>query len=328
MDMKKIIYNVLSCPIKFYRNIYIPEFSHVGEPPKEWITDFDEASDLIYNYLNDNSPCLIGRFGSVEFMCMENFMKKKHPFWFLRNYFPFWVDSSITRSMKENAGFFTDESYRGYSKFADLYFESGKQVDVLACWFKNQQYIEKDMNYKLCWILSIEPYWSKKPWSRALQGKKVLIVHPFAESIEYQYKKRELLFSNPNVLPEFASLTVIKAIQSIGGKADGFKDWFDALDHMKRQIEKVDYDIALIGCGAYGLPLAAHCKLQGKKVVHLGGALQLLFGIRGARWENDYPKHGRIGTDYPCLLSNPNWIRPLENEKCKNYQKVEGGCYW
>ena len=29
--MKKTIYYVLSCPIKFYRDIYIPEFSHVGE---------------------------------------------------------------------------------------------------------------------------------------------------------------------------------------------------------------------------------------------------------------------------------------------------------
>lgn len=46
-------------------------------------------------------------------------------------------------------------------------------------------------------------------------------------------------------------------------------------------MDKIDYDICLIGCGAYGFPLAAHAKRKGKKAVHLGGALQLLFGIKG-----------------------------------------------
>lgn len=54
---------------------------------------------------------------------------------------------------------------------------------------------------------------------------------------------------------------------------------------MKDEIDKRDYDIALIGCGAYGFPLAAHIKRSGKKAVHLGGALQLLFGIK----ESDGP---------------------------------------
>lgn len=49
---------------------------------------------------------------------------------------------------------------------------------------------------------------------------------------------------------------------------------------MKDEIDKQDYDIALIGCGAYGFPLAAHIKRSGKKAIHLGGALQLLFGIK------------------------------------------------
>ena len=264
----------------------------------------------------------------TEFMCMINFMKHKHPFWFIRSFLPFWVNSSIIQSMKENAGFFSPNRYEGFCDFSDLYFNSGKQVDILACWFKNLDYIKDEMNYKICWLLSIEPYWAKNPWTRILKGKKILVVHPFAKSIESQYKKRKVLFDNPDVLPEFASLTVIKAIQSLGGENNGFNDWFEALHYMERQIDKVDYEIALIGCGAYGLPLAAHCKQKGKKAVHLGGALQLLFGIRGARWENDYPKHGRKGTNYSKLLANPNWIRPLETEKSKNFQKVEGGCYW
>ena len=41
-----------------------------------------------------------------------------------------------------------------------------------------------------------------------------------------------------------------------------------------------NFDIALIGCGAYGFPLAAFVKGIGKKAVHIGGPLQLFFGIK------------------------------------------------
>ena len=100
-----------------------------------------------------------------------------------------------------------------------------------------------------------------------------------------QYKKRTLLFKT-NRLPSF-DLKTVKAVQSIAGNKTAFKDWFDALDYMKSQIDSIDYDVCLIGAGAYGFPLAAHVKRSGKKAIHIGGSLQLLFGIRGKRWEKD-----------------------------------------
>lgn len=326
---KIIVYKILTFPLAWYRNKYFPSYAHVGWPPEEWVRDYDEASQLIYDLLNKNEPCVIGRFGAVEFLCMENFMKHRHPFSFMRSILPFWVDTSIIRSMKENAGFFTTRGgYSAYSKFADLLYDSAKEVDVLACWFKNQELVEKEMNYKICWLLSIEPWWQRNPWTRYLKGKKVLVVHPFAESIKAQYQKRDKLFENPDVLPEFASLTIIKSVQSLGGVKNGFKDWFEALHSMEEQIDQVDYDVALIGCGAYGMPLAAHCKRQGKKAIHLGGALQLLFGIKGNRWESSTYGRNWPGVNYPELLNNPNWVRPMEIEKPRNANKVEGACYW
>lgn len=92
----------------------------------------------------------------------------------------------------------------------------------------------------------------------ALAGKRVLVVHPFKKSILHQYERREKLFSNPNMLPQF-DLQVIPAVQSLGGTSI-YKNWFEALNAMKQEIDKADYDIALIGAGAYGFPLAAHVK--------------------------------------------------------------------
>ena len=68
-----------------------------------------------------------------------------------------------------------------------------------------------------------------------LKGKKVLVVHPFVESIKYQYENnREHLFENPDVLPEFKELILVKAVQTQADAKDSrFKDWFEALQYMK-----------------------------------------------------------------------------------------------
>ncbi len=62
-------------------------------------------------------------------------------------------------------------------------------------------------------------------------------------------------------------------MQGIGGVCnEGFKDWFDAFEYMKAEINKSNYDICILGCGAYGFPLAAHVKRMGKKAIHMGGS--------------------------------------------------------
>ena len=100
---------------------------------------------------------------------------------------------------------------------------------------------------------------------------------------------------------------------------------------MKDEIDKQDYDIALIGCGAYGFPLAAHIKRSGKKAIHLGGALQLLFGIKGKRWTN--PTYGMkslpfITENYYNNMLNDFWTSPAKTEKPLNANNVVGDCFW
>ena len=93
----------------------------------------------------------------------------------------------------------------------------------------------------------------------------------------------------------------------------------DNMELMKRYPDKY-FDIAIIGCGAYGFPLASFIKNLGKQAIHLGGVTQLLFGIKGKRWEEW--KH------YTELRKNngENWI--FANEIPEDYKKIEGGCYW
>lgn len=298
------------------------------------ITNPDEVSEVIYQLLETKKPCMIARFGSTELYALTNYLgiiAPNHSIWkyIQGKQSEWWWEDNVKKQMTECSGFFpsTDENLM---RFGGLMVEDSKEVDILGSWLSNESYIIDKYKLKLQKIslLFLEPYWANNPWSRILEGKNVLVIHPFAPLIEEQYSgKRALLFNNKNVLPKF-NLKTIQAVQSLGGDCE-FNDWFEALDNMKAQMDQTDYDIALIGCGAYGFPLAAHAKRMGKQAIHLGGALQLLFGIRGKRWDNpDYgiQEFGKQNT-YKKLF-NKEWIYPPADFVPKNAQKVENACYW
>lgn len=208
-------------------------------------------------------------------------------------------------------------------RFTEMMLNYSGEVDYLATNLQAMEsyFIRKYMrkNVVLAEFRAFEPWYENTTWTCALKGKKVLVIHPFVETIEKQYKRRKQIFDNENMLPNF-DLILQKAIQtSAGEKENRFKTWFEALDYMYDEAMKKDFDIALLGCGAYGFPLAAKLKKSGKQAIHMGGMLQILFGIKGKRWDDD-----RI----VAPLYNEFWVRPDEKEKPQNSNIVEGGCYW
>ncbi len=222
-----------------------------------------------------------------------------------------------------NSGFFPNSILEG-EKFARLALEDAGEIDILGSYVQREYYVREIT--KKAKKVNLNGYYApflwNNPWTKELEGKKVLVIHPFAETIKKQYKKREHLFKNPDVLPKFDELIVIKAVQSIAGNYEdtGFKDWFEALEYMKNQMDRVDYDVAIIGCGAYGMSLAAHAKRRGKIAVHMAGWTQMLFGIYGKRWIEDQPQFKEF--------INEHWTRPDAEERPRSAEKVEGGCYW
>ena len=220
-----------------------------------------------------------------------------------------------------NAGIFpvTDA---GLFDFAAVYEHSLESIDLLGFWQTDYQaalVAGLDPAPLLCPLSALEPFRQADPWSFFLAGRRVLVVHPFALSIESQYRIHgSNLFVDERVLPDF-SLQVIKSPCTHAPQTDGFKSWNEALDALLARVLEHSFDVALIGCGAYGLPLAAAIKKAGRSAIHLGGALQLLFGIRGRRWDCD-----------PAILSliNDRWVRPDASETPPMANLIEGGCYW
>lgn len=314
--------------IKAIKKIYTKLFVNINISKPISIDDPNKVSQIIYERLMSDKPCMVARFGSTELNMVVNYLgiikKEKSFLKFIQgNSLPWWWEQKRMLQMQDWSGFFppTEEKI---TRFCELTLADLKEVDVLGSWLENEHFFLDKMKCELVQREIQNPFFAKLPWTKALEGKKVLVVHPFAELIEHQYTNcRKKLFKNLDMLPKF-ELQTIKAIQTLGGKHEVFKDWFEALEWMKNEIDKCDYDICLIGAGAYGFPLAAHVKRKGKKAVHLGGSLQLLFGIKGNRWEN--PNYNK---DYNYVaLMNQHWVKPGESFRPENAESVEGACYW
>lgn len=295
------------------------------------------VSSVIYQKLISPEPCMIARYGATELWCLTNYLSIKEGYrtsklidFIKGDVEPWWWMPQRLQNMQNNSGFFPiDEDL--IERYCELLLEDTKELDILASWLHKEHFLEDNLkNVTKIFLPYLEPYYSNNPWSYALAGKKVLVIHPFNTQIEHQYySSHRNLFQDIRVLPDFELFT-IKAVQSLGGEENGFANWFDALEYMKTEMDKVAFDICIIGCGAYGFHLAAHAKRRGKKAIHMGGATQLLFGIKGNRWED--PMYGvrEWGLPYGFYtgLFNEYWIKPGEEGRPKNADQVEGACYW
>ena len=298
------------------------------------------ANDLVYNAISKGEPLMLTRYGSIEIsvtnsyrmrMSQGNILGKVWRYIVDKTDLP-WYDDKFFVPISRNAGVF-NPTPEILDRFAQLYLEDSKIIDILMSVNYKEKFMPLPPTCKFIHFESIYPYFVERPWTRILKRKKVLVVHPYAETIQKQYAIRDKLYDNPDILPEFELIT-LKAVQSSAYEKVPFKDWFEALKYMEDEIDKIDFDICLLGCGAYGLPLAAHIKRLGKQALHIGGGVQLLFGIKGKRWEDEYV---RIpwGYNTPFSLNhdyykffNEYWIRPNADDIPKNANAIENGCYW
>jgi len=228
---------------------------------------------------------------------------------------------AIRQRLWKHAGVFPDRA-EIFDIFVERYLSAIPKIDLLGVMgipFERDLLEYQSADPILGELSGLEPYFSPSPWSSALEGKRVLVVHPFSQSIQEQYeKKRQLLFADPRILPQF-DLSVIAPPQTIAGNTADHSDWSAAFDSLCRQVAAADFEVAILGCGGYGLPLGGFIKDLGKACIHIGGATQILFGIWGARW--------RGNADFRAL-STSAWVSPREGEKPPGADSVEGGCYW
>lgn len=165
-------------------------------------------------------------------------------------------------------------------------------------------------------FMALEPIYHEEPWTLELAGKKVLIVHPYIDTMKKQEPKLVEIAGGKEQFRD-VEFKYVKAVQSMTGNAP-HGSFSESYQIMKDEIAATDFDVALLGCGGYGMPLSGYIKSIGKSAVYIGGGLQLVFGIKGQRWDDSgMSKH-----------YNEHWVRPSAEETPNNYKLHENGAYF
>jgi hypothetical protein len=285
------------------------------------------ADSSIYDLIINNKPALVGRLGGTESRFLGEF-KKISSFPYFNNFIfkvkPNWKKRS--NEINTNAGFYFKHLSES-SEFYSLYMDALSDTDILGAWGTAFSYIESYFIDEISEFIPVgmtapwvQPYIKNSqstPWVKALEGKKVLVISPFSDSIQKQFVNIKKIF--PDYDFHKFELITLKAPMTINTKYPVAKTWFELLDEVKSNMDKIDFDVALVSAGSYSYPLAHHAKKLRKIGIHAGGGLQLFFGIMGKRWEK---------SEYLHKLVNQNWTRPTQQETPKSALMVEGGCYW
>ena len=207
------------------------------------------------------------------------------------------------------------ESYEHCTHIA----EWDKSGDVFEKTGKSQEWIaEKTPHISKIDALSLEPYYFQDSWMPHIKGKRILVIHPFASTFEKQVPKLKEIFPNRSWF-EDCSFEMIKPPMTMAGN-HGNKDWQEHLAEFLPKLDDIEFDIALVAAGGYGMLISDYLFTERKKsVFYIGGALQIFFGVIGKRW---------FTNSTIMKLVNDSWTRPAMEERPQQYTKVEKGCYW
>ncbi len=172
--------------------------------------ELEAVQKYIFEQIESGKPFMAGRLGGVESRAatqaigLEMGVRKG-------------ISPRVSEQAQINAGFFPPTNEQ-LIKFAHLIQESMKQVDLLGSMQTNyEEFLVRQYMPEASVITNIgnlEPYYSMSPWSKALAGKKVLVIHPFSKTIAAQYKNHNKLFDNPDILPDF-DLKALKAVHPL-----------------------------------------------------------------------------------------------------------------
>jgi hypothetical protein len=186
----------------------------------------------------------------------------------------------------------------------------------LSFTFVETNFTQKRLSAKVLDVFDL--LWCE-PWTRALRGKRILIVSAFADTIKSQLENQSNVYP-VELFPECTFVFVKPPVTQGGNKARTFAEELrDVVDRI--HLIKDSFDVALCSCGGYGNPLCSAIYDMGKSAIYVGGVLQMYFGILGTRWEKERPE---IIASY----RNDSWVRPSMKERPRDHKSIENACYW
>ena len=261
------------------------------------INNFYELKERIHS----KDPLSVIRLGNVE---MTSLLQKK----------------GIFDQMYTNAGFYCNDERKleeVYKQWRNAYVRAmincDLMLDVVTCSsFQIKGALLNKLNIWRPTLAYIEdPRWWIENIIMEYEGT-IGIVSYFKKDIDKQLKVMNEIWRK-KINKKFI---IVKSESSIKGNYP-HNNWTETFNDLKKRVLKEkEPDLWLVSCGCYGVPLTDEIASSGKKAIYVGGLLQLLFGLKGQRWDQKQDIY---------RLYNEHWRYP--NERPVNAENVEGWCY-
>lgn len=282
---------------------------------------FLDVGFAIRRILGHPHGMIYGKIGTTELQALEYSDRRIRS-----NWLPGATWRRQARRLFIDSGVFPEERDE-FEYFLNCYKESIQKLDGICLWQDQGTFLrsyESAIADHLCPNADLIDVSIFSPFSiyMHLEGVKLLIVSPFVRSMKTQIDR---------LSDVFGKYCWVKTLKDMRHRCEfvrcpffsyleksPFPSWREGLAKMTDEILQHRFDLALIGAGAWSLPLLANLKSAGRKGLHTGGSTQLFFGIRGKRWEPQKGYH----------YFNEYWISPLPEDTPKDYKIKEDGCYW
>ena len=219
-----------------------------------------------------------------------------------------------------------------YLEYGKFYIEHLRNIDCLGVFhYKWEMEIVKyyQLQSKLIHFVYQEPDRSipcndNKCYLQYFRDQKILLIAPFANLL--QQRANQEIFESV-WLKTGKKWFYPKSVDALEFPYGFLKETHDkyttAIDLYKditAEIEKRDFDVALISAAGLAIPIASHIKNMGKVGIDLGGHQQVLFGVIGKRWrEQKYWQKNYF---------NEHWINMPTSYKPGRKDVCDQGAYW
>lgn len=296
----------------------------------------EEGAASLREYLQgDNQILSAGKLGTAEFDALYQYLGKK------KKDEPCIFASYIVKAMTVNAGLFAREGhslYEAIEEWCRTVLDALGKLTHFVLWNPANLRAERQIaglfcpDAKLIQLRSLEPYYSPEScrFSANYSGK-IAVVFPFTETLQKQWPLQPAIWSKlPGVM--WSSRCSVVGIRTgyspivAGSNKQTMwpphiisEGWKAAVAYVIDEVVASGASLALIGCGSLSIPIVAALHKKGISAIHTGGATQILFGIKGGRWE----KHTVIREFF-----NEAWSTPASTETPDCAGIIEGGCYW
>lgn len=267
--------------------------------------------------LKKGLPFNAGKIGGAELMALEYV-----DHWIRPNWPKQWSWRRPATRLSNNAGFFPIER-KEFNRWHEIMSHAISESDFLCLW-QTDPFL-KIYEYRL--ISSLAPDCRNIPMKSlgrsilpSIAPFRWLVVSPFVKTMKYQLPHLRQVHDFTGEA-SIDWMHIEKTCQFIRCPFQShleptpYDSWEDGLDKLATEVASKEFDVALIGAGAWSLPLGGRIKQMGKCAIHMGGEMQLLFGIKGKRWEDRN-------------IYNESWIRPFAEDTPTDVNRVEDGCYW